>query len=370
VKDEKLTLRERVKRIFAEGKVDRVPWFADLSWWHNAHEFRGTLPEEYRGTEGIVNLHRELGCGIYLQPLDPWRFKFDCPHQTEQEGHDTITTYTTPSGSLRQVVQFIPDQYTFIFKEYFIKSSDDLPAFRYLIESQTMEPDYEHISKHEDLIGDTGVVVVCLPRTPLSKLMVEMAGVETTTLMALEEEDEFHSLVELMKKYDEPAYTIAAGAPGEFAMFPDNLSSDILSPSFFKTYTLDYYGQRSKQLHEAGKTTMAHIDGMLRGLLPLLRQSGVACAEAITPAPIGDVRPEELRGLTGDEIVLWGGVPGAMLVPGYSEDDLITHVTQYLNVMKSNPRFVLGIGDQMPPNGDMRRIKLITDLVEEFGSPS
>jgi len=363
-----LTLRERVRAVFRWEVPDCVPWFADLSWWHNAHQFRGTLPGEYQGIRGLVNLHRELNCGIYLQPIDPWRFRFDCRCRMQEHDNLKIISYETPHGTLRQVIQFNPEQYTFVFQEYLIKSSADLRAFRYLIESQIFEPDYTGIEEHQRIYGETGVVVVCLPRVPLSRLMVEMAGVETTCLLVMEEPDAFSDLLEIMIKSEESAYEIAAGAPAEFAMFPDNLSSDILSPQFFRRYSLEYYQHRCRQMKQSGKHTLVHIDGLLRGLLPLLGESRVDCAEAITPEPFGDVRAEELRSIaSSDELILWGGVPGAMLVPEYPEDKFREHIIHYLQIMKQNPRFVLGIGDQLPPNGSLQRVKIVSELVEEYG---
>ena len=120
-----LTLRERVRAVFRWEVPDCVPWFADLSWWHNAHQFRGTLPGEYQGIRGLVNLHRELNCGIYLQPIDPWRFRFDCRCRMQEHDNLKIISYETPHGTLRQVIQFNPEQYTFVFQEYLIKSSAD-----------------------------------------------------------------------------------------------------------------------------------------------------------------------------------------------------------------------------------------------------
>ena len=75
---------------------------------------------------------------------------------------------------------------------------------------------------------------------------------------------------------------------------------------------------------------------------------------------------DEVRALVGDDLILWGGVPGAMLVPNYSEGVLKEHVTRYLDTMKRTGRFVLGIGDQLPPNGDIDRIAMIAGLVETY----
>jgi hypothetical protein len=75
---------------------------------------------------------------------------------------------------------------------------------------------------------------------------------------------------------------------------------------------------------------------------------------------------EELRPLAGSDLILWGGVPGAMMVPGYPEEKLRIHVTRYLETMNPTPRFILGIGDQLPPNGDIERVRLIGEVLDGF----
>lgn len=362
-----LSLRERVIAVFKGEIPDCVPWFADLSWWHSAHQYQGTLPLEWRGIEGLVALHRQLKCGIYLQPVEPWTFKFDCLQRIEQRDNLTITTYETPRGNLQQVVQFVPEQFTYITKQYLLKSASDIPAFEFLLQSQVFQPAQQTIAERERIYGDQGIAVICLPRAPLSRLMVEFAGAETTLLMALEEPEKLSYLLKIIETTTEPAYELAATAPGSFAMFPDNLSSNLISPNLFRTYSLEHYRHYSKFLRRGGKYTLVHIDGLLRGLLPLLAESGIDCAEALTPKPMGDVAMEELRTLAGEKLILWGGVPGAMLIPHFPESELRRHIIEYLKLMKGNPRFVLGIGDQLPPNGDINRIGLISELVAELG---
>ena len=52
------------------------------------------------------------------------------------------------------------------------------------------------------------------------------------------------------------------------------------------------------------------------------------------------------------------------LVP---EAEFERHVKAVLAVMKREPRYVLGVADQVPPDGLERRVKRVGELVEEFG---
>ena len=120
-------------------------------------------------------------------------------------------------------------------------------------------------------------------------------------------------------------------------------------------------------LHEAGKTVSAHIDGMLNGIIGITAEAGIDVADACTPKPTGDLTPLEIREQAGNNMVLMGGISPAMWLPGTSEKDFIAHVREWLDLRKISSRLVQSAGDQVPPGTEYKRIKLVYDIVEEFG---
>jgi hypothetical protein len=50
-----------------------------------------------------------------------------------------------------------------------------------------------------------------------------------------------------------------------------------------------------------------------------------------------------------------------------SDDEFDRHVKYLLSIMIKKPRFVLGVADQVPPDGLERRVKRVSELVNEFG---
>lgn len=51
-----------------------------------------------------------------------------------------------------------------------------------------------------------------------------------------------------------------------------------------------------------------------------------------------------------------------------SDQDFDAHVHRVLEVMRSEPRYVLGVADQVPPGGLERRVRRVRELVEEYGT--
>ncbi len=359
-----MDFRKRALDVLSGKTPDRIPWFADLSWWVHAEKMKETLDKKYAGSEGFVNLHTELHTGLYLPLVWAYAVKIDCPSDVEKDNTREIYCYHTPHGTLTEVHRLMPESYTWSYEERLIKGADDLRAFRYFIEAHQFKPAIEEANHLDQLYGEQGLPVVWVPRTPLSRFIVEFAGIETTVFAAYEQPDTLHQIFELMEERDDEPYRAAASTTCDLVMIADNLSSEIQSPPLFREYSLEYYGRRVSQLHEAKKFVLAHIDGTLRGLLPLLAESGLDSAEGVTPAPVGDVEPDDLRSLCGERMRIWGGIPGVLFSPTHSKDELRQYVDRYLQIARNDGRMILGVGDQVPPGSDLGRVRLVSDMCE------
>ncbi len=357
--------RDNLIKIFKGQKPEHPLWFADLSWWYYAETIQNKVPDKFMG-DGIIDLYKELGCGIYLPLVNAYKLKIDCKQNLKKEGDLQINTFYTPHGEIREVIRELKETFTISYEERLLKTSDDIKAVQYFYDSIQYEPYYDEIKRLDNLYGDHGITLACLPRTPLPRLVVECAGIEATTYAAFETPTEFNKLIEIMQKKDDEVYKIVCNSPAKFAMFPDNLSSETISPRLFSQFSLDYYISRNQQLHTADIFTMVHIDGTLKGLLPILAKSGLDCVEGLTPYPVGDAKPDELRGLTNDKMILWGGLPSPIFTKNWKLESFQLYLFSYLESMKSNYRFVLGVGDQVPPNSDMERVKMVSDIIKSL----
>jgi len=65
----------------------------------------------------------------------------------------------------------------------------------------------------------------------------------------------------------------------------------------------------------------------------------------------------------GDRVILWGGVPGAMFAPPYTWEDMERHVKSVLAGWRDRP-FVLGVADQVPPDGNIDFCRRIAGMLE------
>jgi hypothetical protein len=102
----------------------------------------------------------------------------------------------------------------------------------------------------------------------------------------------------------------------------------------------------------------------MRPLLKHLRDCSWDGIEAATPVLQRDVSLEEMKDALGD-LILLDGIPAlCFLSEQYSVEGLVECVKQVVDLF--HPRLILGISDEIPPDGDIERVQLVGDLVQEL----
>ncbi len=365
-----MTPRERILAVLHGKKPDQVPWFGDLDYWANSLIKRGLKPDDFIQSDEYIQWHRDLEVGFYLQGYFPFTTHYDgCEVTTWNEGNRRYTEIFTPVGSVRECWEYIPASYTEGPVEHFLKSEEDLPAMMHIYENMRFEPDYDFAYKRQKQVGDQGIVLCYLPKSPFMHLVALEAGIMAVTMIAMMNPDAFAELLAVMEKAFDKAARIAVDSPAEALMIPENLSSEMVGPQFFELYMRSYQEKWIQEIKKAGKYSFIHIDGTLRGLLREEASTGFTVLEALTPKPAGDMDIQEIAPLVNNkETIIWGGIPGVCFTPHVSDEEFDRHVREVLEVMRQEPRFVLGVADQVPPDGLEYRVRRVAQLVSECGN--
>jgi uroporphyrinogen-III decarboxylase len=361
--------RERLLSIIRGEQPDIVPWFGDLDYWANSLIKRGLKPKDFILSDDYISWHRELGVGFYLQGYFPYKqIISNCSIRDWWDGNKHYKEINTSVGSVRECWEYVPNSYCDAPVEHFMKSEAEIPVMKYIYENTRFEPDYDQAFLRKKQVGDQGVVLCYLPKSPFMHLMALEAGVMAVTISALTAPDEFNDLLGTMKKAFDQAAQIAVESPSDVLMIPENLSSEMVGPDLFKMYMYDYQKEWTTKIREAGKYSFIHIDGTLAGLLKHEAEVGFSVLEALTPHPVGDMKWEDLEPFVGgSKSILWGGIPGSYFTDCVDDEEFDRHVKHLLSIMTKSPRFVLGVADQVPPDGLERRVKRVSELVSEFG---
>jgi hypothetical protein len=362
-----MDMRSRVLSVLNGKQPDVVPWLGDLDYWMQYLNVAGLMPDPYKG-DGIYQLHRDLGLGFYLQGYFPYRTVYDGVQVIEEPmGRDKLIRVCTPYGELHEFQKWIDVSYCVAWSERMVKTWRDLPALRYLYEHTFYEPDYELAARRYDLIGDNGVVLCYLPKSPFMQMVALDAGIRAVTYALADAPEEFEATLAVMEQKAAEASEIALNSPAECLMIPENLSSEVVGKRFYNKYVRPHDTHWVERIRAAGKYSFIHIDGTLRGLIREASDTGFNVLEACTPAPVGDIAIEEINQWVAPGTVVWGGLPGIYFTDLISDEEFDAFVIRVLEVMKSAPRYVLGVADQVPPLARFERIARVRPLVEQYG---
>jgi uroporphyrinogen-III decarboxylase len=166
-----------------------------------------------------------------------------------------------------------------------------------------------------------------------------------------------------IEHWDDKMYKVLINSPIQIFNFGENIDSNLNSPKLFRRYLIPYYNKRLEQIHASRKYCHIHMDGSIKALLPLLDEVDFDGVEAATPLPQGDVTLKELKDALGEKILL-DGIPALLFLPNSSPRTLEKFTNKILKVF--SPNLILGISDELPPSGDIERVKRISEIVKEY----
>ena len=362
--------RQRILALLAGQTPDRLPWLADLDYWVSAMQRRGDAPPGYLNSPAYFDLYRELGIGFYLQGYFPFKTVYDDQVRVidVHAGNRRRVGFETTHGVISGQWTYLPESFSEAPSEHVIKNAADLAVWREVLAHTTYIPDYDELLRRKALIGDQGVRLAYLPRSPLMQLIVEMAGIANVTTLWADAPHALEETLRLMGASHDQAAAIALASPAECLMIPENLSSEMVGRRFYENYLRGYEQKWVERIRQAGKYSFIHMDGTLRGLLRQVSTVGFDVIEAVTPAPVGDLSFEEMRLFAGPRQILWGGLPGIYFTDLVSDAEFDDFVRQALTVLTRQPNAVLGVADQVPPGGLRQRVARVAELVERYGA--
>ena len=363
-----MTPRERILTILNGGRPDRVPWFGDLDYWASALIARGKMPRDFKTSADYIRWHGKLDVGYYLQGHFPFRTISEYGQKVWHEDRRRFREIDTPRGRLRECWEYLPGSFAEAPVEHLVKSEKDLAGLRFIYERTFYEPDYDYASRRREQIGEQGILLCYLPKSPFMQMVALEAGIEMVVFAESSATEEFAATLAAMKAAFDRAARIALDSPAEALMIPENLSAEMVGPRLFEAYMRSYQEEWIGKIAAAGKSSFIHMDGTLKGLLENEASTGVTVIEAMTPAPVGDLAVEAWADAAGEAgTILWGGIPGSYFTPVVRDEEFERHVAAVLAVMRTDPRYVLGVADQVPPDGLESRVRRVAELVEKFG---
>jgi hypothetical protein len=369
---------KKLERLFAvlQGKkFDRVPFVAMIEWWYREHSRHGSLPEEYRNMDEL-GVAKSIGC-ILLRGTGFTRIERENVEKVEKServyGKDkfvkkgwTKIVEKTPVGKLKSAFNVTP--FSALPVEYPVKTRKDMRVLKYILDHSSVEPAFEKTVSVQNVFGDDGIALPCLPHSPVNQIIFGYMGQQNGLIALYRYRKEAEDLMLSLERFQDETYRLAEKLPHKILHFAEHVHSDINNPKIFNKYQIPYFQKRIARLHAKGKVCSCHWDGYFRNLLPYIKDTNFDALHGVTPEPSGDVTLAELReAVKGTKITLWGGIPASIFQEPYTDKYFKKYVMDTLKTVAPGDRFIMDIGDNLGPTGPIQRLKMINDILEKHG---
>jgi corrinoid protein of di/trimethylamine methyltransferase len=395
-----MNFKERMLAALQGEMPDTVPFAPRIDLWHTARKARGTLPREHRDrsadeicrAEGwalykLTSNYTEIAddpwhtvltsLGIFISPDVAYAVTFSNEIEVaySQTGVAVTVEFKTPRGNVSAVLEYTDQMrlggvtYPWV-KERLVKTFEDWKIVAAIFDHMLLVPRY---AAYEDLLHHVGpdCVVASAASDPSSPMHhVQKYFFEGTDFFLLykDRHEELSRFAASIANYYNQVIDILAASPVEMVTWGGNYDATITYPPYFEKEILPWLSKAARILGSKGIITITHCDGENKGLMEMIKHSGVDAAESLCPYPMTRLKLHEYYARWADKITLIGGIPSEYLIPQMTaHEEFEGYLNYLLKAVAPGLRFIGGITDAVPPDADFDRLRRVHDFFETRG---
>lgn len=362
-----MTHRERFLGSLRGKPPQRPHAVVRLDIWHRALSSEGRLPERYAGLE-VEEVERALGCGRSARAARVHRVEYDGVREERvTSGDDEIIRWVTPIGELTTVLRSRPELRRAgmrgLIVKYPVASAADYRIARRFFEGVRFIADYDAYEGYDREIGDEGLPLVGLGRSPAHWIMLELTGYEQFYYDIADRPDEVKALLQVMAERLLELAHIAAASPAPFFLHGAHFGP-MTPPRIFREYFLPHFIEFNDILHAAGKHVAGHTDADLSQLLDLFMEAGFDAADTFLSAPAIDLTVERALDAWQGKVLVWGGIPSVALERSFPRDEFEQHAARLVELSRTRPDVIIAVSDNVMGTSDIGRLEWLAERMK------
>lgn len=348
-----MSVKERVLNIFNGFKVDRIPFLS----------YQGLIP--------VGEQERELrnnGFGY-------WWIVF--PLIIKNKKTERITTYFYKNGKeyfkntlkceygeIYEIFETGGGYGTSLRKKFFIQEEKDYEIFEKSLKCEEIEINKDLYKEIEKNLGNDGVIVSWLPKSPFQSLLYELIGPENYAFHIFDYQDLFLSTYSILLHRYFKICELLSESEFEFFEIGDNITSEMIGLERFKKFIIPVYEEVCKMFHSKNKIVGSHMDGNLKILKEEIEKSKLNFIDAFTPYPDTDLTMKEAKQEWKDKIILIN-YPSSVHI---REEKEIKKITEKL-IEEAYPgdKFIINITENIPTEHWQKSLMIINETLIKYG---
>lgn len=374
------------------GKVpETIPWAPRLGIWYNAHKIQKTLPNEFRELT-LREIEKRLGVAACSSARLPFIFLRHAARSKNQNNHivrvsfKSVTVesyreknreyviYHTPIGEATEMYHISLDAelkglpFAKHLTKPLIDSVEKYAVAEYIYNDMEFTPTYSIYEQIEQNTGEHGVPIVNLVYDPIYLIMEQLVGFNNFYYELNDNRKYIERLYNVLCKKFETLFKIAINSPAEFIISAAHYNVQFVPPEFYDDYIKPVLKPFGRKLKQHGKLLGLHADADTSNLLEKILDTGFELLDVFICAPMAKITLTEAIEICGLKVVIWGGLP-SILFDRESYDDITfkDEIKRTLHLIReSDNRVILGISDQLMPESDINRVRIVSELILSF----
>jgi hypothetical protein len=348
-----MTMRERMLALIQGREMDRVPFVMYDIMVPPAEVYQLMGP-------GSIGLLRWSPIWRVAHP----NCRFEVQEYREGEIRRQRTTLHTPKGSIFELKAFEPVHNSGSIRKHYIQEAADYEVLWAYLEDSVIRENYEQFYRDRAELGENGLPLAHVERTPWQQLWIQWVGLENLSLHVADYPDRVACTMDLLQGRARCIFEIAYRSPAPFIDFPDNITAPAIGPQRFCQYALPLYDELASMMGE--RPVFVHMDGELKPLWGGIARSKVGGLDSFTPVPDCDTTVAEALSMWPDKR-LWVHFPSSVQL--HQPEEVRAMAETILAAGGHTGRLQIQISEDVPPHIWRTTFPLIADAVECFGPP-
>ena len=355
-----MTMRERMLAVVQGREHDRVPF------------------EQYSGLAGPdEQIWAEIGrenMGLIRWSSVHQLQHPNCSSTSEQidcDGKPGVRNVLhTPAGDLTQVRLREPVFGTTAAHKHYVTDPEDYEALLAHLHDTVVVADLEHFLRDRDQLGEDGLPMVSVSRTPYQQLWVQWVGLQDLCLHLVDCPDIVGACTAEMQRIQRQEFDVVSKAVDEvgvpFVDFPDNITAPVIGERYFRQYCVPAYNELGAMLEDRGVPVYCHMDGDLKALWGAMGESKLRGIDSMSPPPDNDTS-------VGQVVAMWPEMRMHINYPSsvhlWEPDAIYEHTRGILEEGGHSGRLIIQISENVPPGVWRRSFPQIVRAIDNFGRP-
>jgi uroporphyrinogen decarboxylase len=277
-------------------------------------------------------------------------------------------TYRTAQGVLTERLRYVFDESTLVQEKFLVDDpASQIDALEELVRGRRWRFRAERYRALDGQLGSDGLAIAGELFSPLKLLHFAMNPVQTCYFLV----DQPERAAELVALHQAAMLDLAsqmaeAGVPAMMSM--DNLDTPFHPPRLVEQCSAAFYEQASRIGHAHGSRFFIHACGQQKANLSLIASLGVDGLEGVAFPTLGDVELDEAMRLSGDRLILTGGISALEFERLKTREDVFAYVKDlFARMAPFAHRFVLSASCTTPYSAPWETLQHFRDAWRRYG---